>query len=331
MNINPLQAPEDEDSIIKHWKYIDKIYISCVCITYNQENYIKDAINGMLAQITDYRFEVIIHDDVSTDNTRDILLEYKNKYPNIIKLVLQKENQYKKGKKIIPLAVSKAQGEYIALCEGDDYWINKNKIDSQIKILNQYRNINICVHNAYVLENKHNQLINLFKFQVKKNRTVPPIKIYSTSGQFSPTAAYFFRKNLFLNFISLYDEFPILDFFIEAILGNNGVFYLKDKSSVYRYNSIGSWTNNELNDTILSLIRNQRMLEALDLLNYTMNNTLKDKVEYKKSDIYKNIVVLHLKSGSYSKAFTAFSKIKKMKIKNYTKILYSYFKSIINK
>ncbi|MGZ0014393.1 glycosyltransferase [Providencia hangzhouensis] len=72
MNINPLEAPKDEASIIKHWKYTDKIYISCVCITYNQENYIKDAINGMLAQITDYRFEVVIHADVSTDNTRDI-------------------------------------------------------------------------------------------------------------------------------------------------------------------------------------------------------------------------------------------------------------------
>ncbi|WP_272578450.1 MULTISPECIES: glycosyltransferase family 2 protein [Providencia] len=331
MNINPLEAPKDEASIIKHWKYTDKIYISCVCITYNQENYIKDAINGMLAQITDYRFEVVIHDDVSTDNTRDILLEYKNKYPNIIKLVLQKENQYKKGKKIIPLAVSKAQGEYIALCEGDDYWLNKSKIDTQIKTLNQYNKINICVHSAYVINTQNNRLINVFKFKTDTSKIVPPIKIYSTSGQFSPTAAYFFRREVFLEFMPLYDNFPILDFFIEAILGNNGVFYLKHKWSAYRYNAIGSWTTNELNDINLSLIRNEKMLKSLELLNYTMGNTLEEKIEYKKSYIYRNIITLHLKKRYYIKAFSYLTKIKKNKIKNYSYLLYFYLKSILKK
>ncbi|WP_410454598.1 glycosyltransferase family 2 protein [Providencia stuartii] len=62
---------------MEHWIYTDKVYISCICITYNQENYIKNAIDGMLAQITDYRFEIIIHDDKSTDSTREIILEYK--------------------------------------------------------------------------------------------------------------------------------------------------------------------------------------------------------------------------------------------------------------
>lgn len=323
MNINPLKAPENEASIMEHWKYTDKVYISCVCITFNQEGYIRDAINGMLAQVTDYKFEILIHDDLSTDNTRNIIKKYQEKYPNIIKLVLQKENQYSKGKKIIPLAVVEAKGEYIALCEGDDFWVSQHKIDTQIKILYQYQNINMCVHNAYTV-NSDNKLINLFRYQVNKDQLVPIIYIYTISGQFSPTASYFFNKKIFLKYIYLYDQFPILDFFIEAILGRNGIFYLKDKMSIYRYDSIGSWSRNELSNTSLSLIRNQRMLSALNILNDAMDNSLKEEIEYKKSDIYKNIAILSFKQKSYKNIFDTIKKIKKTKCKHYFKILLSF-------
>ncbi len=329
MNINPLKAPENEASIMNHWKYTDKIYISCICITYNQENYIKDTINGMLAQVTDYRFEIIIHDDVSTDNTRLILLEYKEKYPNIIKLILQTENQYQKGEKIIPLAVSSSNGEYIAICEGDDYWLKKHKIDTQIKILEVNKNINLCVHNSYSLNCENNSLTNLFKFQTKKNQIVDSLLIYTTPGQFSATASLFFRKEIFLQYLPIYNKFPVLDFFLETILGDNGVFYIKEKMSLYRYSSIGSWTNNELKNIKNSIDRNEKMLYALDLLNKSMNNTLTKEIEYRKSEVYKDLARLNLNLKNYKNAYGCIKRIKKMKVKNYIKILLSYINSVL--
>ena len=147
--IKQLNQPKNESEIKQHWKYTDRVYISCVCIVFNQEKYIQDTINGFLAQISEYKFEIVIHDDVSTDNTRKILLEYKNKYPSIIKLILQKENQYQQGKKITSIAISHANGEFIALCEGDDFWIDNKKLQQQIVLLN--KNINICISKAISL------------------------------------------------------------------------------------------------------------------------------------------------------------------------------------
>lgn len=127
-----LNAPESEVEITKHWKYIDKVYVSVVCTTFNQEIYIRDAIESFLAQETEYKFEIIIHDDASTDSTPQIVQEYKDKYPNIIRTILQTENQYSiYPNKPFFNCVEMAKGEYIAICEGDDFWIEKGKIEQQ--------------------------------------------------------------------------------------------------------------------------------------------------------------------------------------------------------
>ncbi|MEX9604812.1 glycosyltransferase family 2 protein [Providencia rettgeri] len=242
MNINPLQAPEDEASIIKHWKYTDKVYISCVCITFNQEGYIRDAINGMLAQVTDYRFEVIIHDDGSTDNTRDILLEYSNKYPNIIKLVLQEENQYKKGKKITPLATAHANGEYVALCEGDDYWIDKNKIQNQSNHLKNNASINICFTSAKSISNS--SLVKFISHHSSEKEIYTVAQVLEGGGAFMPTASIMLKTKLMHNLPEWYYTAPVGDYFLQIYLSTpNGAIYLPDLTCVYRIHSSGSWSS----------------------------------------------------------------------------------------
>ena len=95
-------AQRTEQEIMQHWKMDDKPLVSISCITYNHENYIAEAIESFLMQETDFPFEVLIHDDCSTDNTAAIIREYEKKYPNIIKPIYQEENQYSKGIKISP-------------------------------------------------------------------------------------------------------------------------------------------------------------------------------------------------------------------------------------
>ncbi|EPJ4369010.1 glycosyltransferase family 2 protein [Providencia stuartii] len=285
MNINPLKAPEHEASIMEHWKYTDKVYISCVCITYNQENYIKDAIDGMLAQITDYRFEIVIHDDKSTDSTREILLGYKQRYPNLIKLVLQDENQYQKGKKITPLAAAEANGEYIALCEGDDYWIDINKIQKQVKCLEENKDINICFTSAKsIYRNK----INLVSHHSSSKRIYSTEQVIEGGGEFMPTMSIMLRSKIMANLPEWYYTAPVGDYFLQIYLSMPyGAIYLPDHTSVYRINSIGSWSNQRKHLCIKKIkaegelyISTLQQLKDMGVTNSLINNAISKQYMY---------------------------------------------------
>lgn len=128
--------------------------VSICCLTYNHEPYIRDAIEGFLMQKTDFPFEILIHDDASTDGTADIIREYETKYPDIIKPIYQTENQYSKGIKIsATYNYPRAKGKYIALCEGDDYWIDPYKLQKQVDFLEKNEEYGIC----FTYSNKINE------------------------------------------------------------------------------------------------------------------------------------------------------------------------------
>lgn len=111
--------------------------VSICCITYNHENYIRDAIVGFLMQKTSFPIEIIIHDDASTDNTAQIIKEYEDKYPDLFCNIFQNENQWSKGGGSIfaRFVYPQARGKYIALCEGDDYWTDPLKLQKQVDFL----------------------------------------------------------------------------------------------------------------------------------------------------------------------------------------------------
>ena len=113
----------------------ENIMVSICCISYNHENYIREAIESFLMQKTNFKYEIIIYDDASPDNTSTIIREYANKYKDIIKPIYQKENQYSKGVIVSQITYKKAKGKYIILCEGDDYWTDCNKLQKQFDFL----------------------------------------------------------------------------------------------------------------------------------------------------------------------------------------------------
>lgn len=115
---------------------VESPLVSICCITYNHANFIKDALQGFLMQKTNFSIEILIHDDASADGTEQIIRDYERKYPGIIKPLYETENQYVKGRKgSRTFNFPRAKGKYIAMCEGDDYWIDSLKLQKQVDFL----------------------------------------------------------------------------------------------------------------------------------------------------------------------------------------------------
>ena len=127
-----------EDEIISGWQDWGTALVTVCCTTYNHEDYIREAIESFLIQETDFPFEIIIHDDASTDGTAKIIREYEEKYPRLIRTIIQNENQYSKAGLInLRFVFPKAIGKYLALCEGDDYWTDPGKLQKQVTFLEE--------------------------------------------------------------------------------------------------------------------------------------------------------------------------------------------------
>ena len=129
--------------------------VSIICNTYNHVNYIRQCLDGFLMQETNFPIEILVHDDASTDGTADIVREYEDKYPDLIKPIYQTENQYSKGVKVsLKYQYARAKGKYIALCEGDDYWTDPLKLQKQVEFLENNTEYIICSHKyQYYYEN----------------------------------------------------------------------------------------------------------------------------------------------------------------------------------
>ena len=161
--------------------------VSICCITYNHEPYIRDCLEGFVMQRTNFPFEVLIHDDASTDRTADIIREYEAKYPDIIKPIYQTENQYSRGKSIWgEFQFPFARGKYIALCEGDDFWTDPRKLQIQYDYMEAHPECSLCFHRVNVLFDNSSQDVPLFKQIEERDYSFEDAKI--------PTCSVFFRN-----------------------------------------------------------------------------------------------------------------------------------------
>ena len=127
------------------------------CLTFNHKPYIRECLEGFVMQKTNFKFVAIVHDDASTDGTATIIKEYAEKYPDIIKPIFETENQYSKKDgsltSIINEAVYATGAKYVAMCEGDDYWIDPYKLQKQVDFMEENKQYVLCCHRYLILEN----------------------------------------------------------------------------------------------------------------------------------------------------------------------------------
>lgn len=220
-----------QEEITAKWKSLDTEHplVSIKCLAFNHEKYIAQTLDGFLIQETNFPFEVIVHDDASTDNTANILKEYEKKYPLIVKPVYQTENQYSKHDGSLTRASNAPlKGKYVAECEGDDYWTDPSKLQRQADFLESHPEYSLSTENATVLYTDTN-VTKPFSTEVEHDVSLEDILIRRRF----PTASVLYRFEFLSEFIQ--SDQPCFDTSLWAFLATKGkVHFNPIISSVYR-------------------------------------------------------------------------------------------------
>ncbi len=265
----------------------DEIMVSVSCLAYNHEPYIRDCLEGFVNQKANFKFEVLVHDDASTDKTAEIIREYEHKYPDIIKPIYQQNNQYSgEGHISERFQFPRAKGKYIAECEGDDYWCDENKLQKQFDILESHPECSICVH----------RVRNILADGTDRGDSLPKCELQTgvlNSNQFFDlyfihypfqTSSYFYRKSLYEAFYSekprFIELFGVGDEPMQLLAITLGKYYYIDEiMSAYRRNSAGSWSNRTKGNMTATIKHRQRIINGLKSYNEYTDYQYADGVE----------------------------------------------------
>lgn len=224
----------------------NEVIVSVYCLAYNHQDYIRDALNGFINQKTDFRFEVIVHDDASTDNTAEVIREFEEKYPDIIKPIYQSENQYSKGVDIIKKFIKPmVRGKYVAICEGDDYWCDDDKLQKQVDFLESHSEYVACVHNT-IQENLIRRKKILMYGDVEKDLELRELAL-NGSAEYH-TSSILALADLVINRPDFSRRVNVGDYPMAINFSINGkIRYFPKPMSIYRYGTIGSWSRKNAN------------------------------------------------------------------------------------
>lgn len=257
----------------------EEIIVSIWCITYNHEKYIRDAIEGFLNQKVDFKYEIVIHDDASTDATPHILKEYELKYPELIHVIYETENQYSKPhwqELINKIQRTHLRGKYVAFCEGDDYWTDSSKLQTQVDYMDEYRECVLTVHNAVWLDCKNNTVKQCMEYD--KESELSPGEIVVRRYGFLPTASMVCRREL-IEMEGFFGKVGVADYPLQLYCISQGkVHYIDKIMSVYRYMHDGSWQAEQVQQEDKHIWHCIRLINFLDCYDEYTQGRLKEYV-----------------------------------------------------
>lgn len=235
--------------------------LSICCTTYNHETYIRDCIDGFLMQETSFPVEILIHDDASTDRTAEIVREYEKRFPRLIKIICQQENQYSQNRRVLGFLLPLVRGKYIALCEGDDFWTDPQKLEIQTRFLEEHPDYVISGHDAYIGD-EHGKMVRKSVLAHNQKQDHSQQRLIQGRAQI-PNMSRVYR-NVSVGDIPEIRMVKNIDKFMLSLLGHYGKskFHPEIEPACYRTHSGGVWSmqsrleqNNSLINTLFWIYR----------------------------------------------------------------------------
>jgi len=269
-----------EKEIIKNWDINKPLMVSITCVAFNHEYCIEKALDSFLMQDTNFAFEILIHDDVSTDKTIDIIKRYEKKFPNIVKPIYQTTNQFSQGVNPMSFLFPKVKGRYMAFCDGDDYWEDNQKLKIQVEEMDKFPDVNMSFHPTYKLINGKKE--GILSNHTDKNRIFTLEDIVLGGGEFCPTVSLMFRSRIILEFPKWFTTMIPGDYPMQIMGSSNaGALYINRCMSVYRMGEVSAWSS-------ISKDNSQKQKEHL----LSFHSMLKKMNEYLDNRLEKEIEVL---------------------------------------
>jgi glycosyltransferase involved in cell wall biosynthesis len=308
--------------------------VVAVCLTYNHAKFIKHALDGFVMQKTSFPFEVIVHDDASSDGTADIVREYEEKYPNIIKPIYQTENQSQNEEKsIIRDIFSKIKSKYVASCEGDDYWTDPFKLQKQVDFLEKHENCSICFHATKVIyENgERSPRISPSKKQ-RLGKSILTLKYFLKTGNIIETSSVMYRWRFIYEDITKVLPLNVnpYDYIVHLLHAQKGdIGYIDEVMSIYRKHSGGIWFNFDKEEHSLKY-----GISRMNFYKFLSENFYNNSTEHTRNTdlpIFINLTFIFAKNRRYDlldKLFERFpTYLKMLDLPEYKEIYENYFLS----
>lgn len=256
-------------------------------ITYNHEKFIGKALDSVLMQDVNFEYEIVIGEDCSTDNTRRILLEYRDQYPGKIRLLFPEKNQG-----LIRNFVQTYQsckGDYIALLDGDDYWTSPNKLQIQVEFLDCHSDFSMCFHPVREFyDNDKSKPGFPYPRNSKEISTLEDLLIYN----FIPTCGVMFRNNLFGNFPEWYYTLGMEDWPLHVLNAQYGkIGYIDRVMADYRNHSGSVWSSKN------EIYRTMEGIKFYKCIDYHLNYKYHYIINRELSKHYYNLATLYNENG----------------------------------
>lgn len=249
-----------------HWNNMDDIKVSIICNTYNQGDYVEDCLKSFIEQETTFDFEVLVHDDASTDQTAEVIARYAEQYPDIIKPYYEEVNQYTPGGlHNFYVQSARAKGKYVAICEGDDYWTDPHKLQLQYDALESHPEIDICVHAGDRVRPDTKESLGIVRPK-QEDCIIPVEDVIMGGGAYVVTNSIFMRKKAYT-----YPPQAVIDFHIDYMVQisgsmRGGMYYIDRCMSAYRIAAKGSFTSKTLGSKVRAAEHLKRVIDSLNKL-----------------------------------------------------------------
>ena len=224
--------------------------VTIFCPVYNHEEFIIDCLNGLLSQVTIYPFKIIIRDDCSTDNTQDIIDLFADQYPNIITVYKEVENTYSQGQRLAEFYARTVTTPFMAVCEGDDFWIESNKLQLQLDALLNLQDASVVASYGGVKQirrTKENTYEYMESYKVDKN-IITDLEFQIVN--YFHTSTLVCKSDILKEVVRLSKMYKLRgDTTLRILMCKFGHVHVQsDILSVYRYSGAGVWSSLSLKE-----------------------------------------------------------------------------------